>query len=92
MLCEHLRGLEKELQEKGFVETCRGKAWTENCREWVYFDAVLDIEKIRQDFALSSCVSVHENLDERSGTERGFFCETCLDGIMGRIDGGRHFP
>jgi hypothetical protein len=92
MTCEHLRQLEKALQENGFSETYRGQAWSENCREWVYFDVVFDIERTRQEFALSPCVRVHENLDERSGTERGFFCETCQDGIMGRLAGARRFP
>jgi len=47
MVCHHLRGLEKALKEAGFTETSRGQAWSRNCREWVYFNVVLDIEKIR---------------------------------------------
>jgi hypothetical protein len=92
MLCEHLRELENKLKEAGFVETWRGKAWTENCREWVYFDVVLDIDRILHDFTLSPCLRRHENLDPKSGTERGLVCEACRDAIMGKTDGAVLFP
>ncbi len=91
MLCEHLIELENALKEAGFVETCRGQVWTRNCREWVYFDVVMDIDKIRQDFALAPCVHMHENLDPKSGTERGLVCDTCRDAIMGKADSGACF-
>ncbi|MBN2346731.1 MAG: hypothetical protein JXO51_10120 [Candidatus Aminicenantes bacterium] len=92
MVCDHLRELERALQEGGFAETCRGRVWTRNCREWVYFEVVLYIDGIRERFALAPCVRMHENLDPKSGTERGLFCEECHDGIMGRLDGAPRFP
>lgn len=92
MLCEHLSIIENELIESGFKETYRGQAWTHNCREWVYFDVVLDMDKLRQRFDLSGSIKVHENLDPKSGVERGIVCTSCHDGIMGKLSGADRFP
>ena len=48
MVCEHLRQLEDELIAAGVREKFRGRAWSRNCREWVYFDCYLDRDSIRQ--------------------------------------------
>lgn len=42
MVCQHLAPLENELIKSNIKETYRGQAWINNCREWVYFDAVLE--------------------------------------------------
>ena len=42
MICEHLRALEQAILARGIRETFRGKAWSQNCREWVYFDCFID--------------------------------------------------
>jgi hypothetical protein len=73
-MCEHLQPLENYLKTKGISETFRGKAWSDNCGEWVYFDCVLD---------LPSFVVTHENTDLKSGTELGLVCTKCNDAIMG---------
>jgi hypothetical protein len=91
MVCEHLAKLEEELIKANIKETYRGQVWTKNCREWVYFDVVLNTESLSKRLNLPSCVSIHENLDPKSGTERGFYCEICKDGIMGLISGGETF-
>ncbi|OAQ43516.1 hypothetical protein A5893_17165 [Pedobacter psychrophilus] len=82
-MCEHLIGLETELKEKGIKETFRGKAWSENCREWVYYDCVLNLEKINNRYNFPDCVKIHINDDNKSGMESGFYCEVCKDAIMG---------
>ncbi|MCJ7545609.1 MAG: hypothetical protein MUP30_02100 [Deltaproteobacteria bacterium] len=87
MVCEHLAPLEDELNRANIKETYRGKAWTKNCREWVYFDVVLDTASLAARFRFPPCVRVHENLDPKSGVERGFVCEKCNDGIMGLLSG-----
>jgi hypothetical protein len=89
MVCSHLQPLERALAAAGVPETFRGKAWSKNCREWVYFDVVLTLASIRPH--LPPHVDTHENLDPRSGTERGFVCGLCGDAIMGRIDGAPTF-
>jgi hypothetical protein len=91
MVCEHLSNLEEAMLKEGVKETYRGQAWTDDCREWVYFDVVLDIESLSRRFNFPACVTVHENLDPKSGQERGFFCEICKDGIMGLISGEETF-
>lgn len=91
MVCSHLRPLEQALQAAGIKETFRGAAWSQNCREWVYFDVRLEVEALRKRFAFPPCVVVHENTDERSGLEKGFVCEECHDAVMGRVRGGAVF-
>ena len=89
MTCQHLRGLEAELIAAGVKGTYRGTPWTKNCREWVYFDVVLDTSALISRMGFPSCVRVHENLDPKSGTERGFVCTECKDAIMGLLSGGK---
>ncbi|MBM4030920.1 MAG: hypothetical protein FJ291_03945 [Planctomycetes bacterium] len=83
MVCEHLRQLERELAAAGIDVTYRGQAWTDNCREFVYFECVLDRESIRKRLNLAECVKDDEYLGTHMGSEYGFYCELCKDGIMG---------
>ena len=83
MTCKHLRQLEAEIIAAGIRETYRGKAWTENCREWVYFDCYLDRKSIRKRMTLAECVVDHEHLGTHDGQEAGLVCIECRDGIMG---------
>jgi hypothetical protein len=89
MVCDHLRALEEELLGRGVTVTYRGRAWSKDCREWVYFDVVLDTEALARRFAFAPGVRVHENPDPRSGLERGFFCTECHDAVMGLVEGPR---
>jgi hypothetical protein len=83
MVCEHLRQLEQEIAAAGIQETHRGKTWTDNCREFVYFDCVLDRESIRKRLTLAECVKDDDYLGTHMGSEYGFYCELCKDGVMG---------
>ena len=83
-MCEHLTSLEAAIMKAGIRETYRGQPWGQNCREWVYFDCVLDVGRIREQMDLPDCVIIHENTDPKSGIELGFYCATCHDAIMGR--------
>jgi hypothetical protein len=82
-MCEHLEALDRELKEKRIKETFRGQAWSENSREWAYYNCVLDIKKIKLRYNFPSFVTIHVNDDSRSGLEAGFVCEQCKDAIMG---------
>lgn len=82
-MCEHLIELDSELKATGIKETYRGKAWSDNCREWVYYDCVLDLEKIEQRHKFPSFVERHRNDDNKSGMEAGFVCNICKDAVMG---------
>jgi hypothetical protein len=82
-MCEHLKPLENYIKEQNIVETFRGQAWSDNCREWIYFDCILETEKLKSRFNLASFVVTHENKDLKSGTELGLVCTKCNDAIMG---------
>lgn len=79
----HLDKLYKELRIKDIEITYRGQPWTDNCREWVYFDCYFDYEKLHARLEMSDCVIHHINDDPHSGLEEGFYCETCKDAIIG---------
>lgn len=83
MTCKHLRQLETEIIQAGIRETFRGKAWTDNCREWIYFDCYLDRKSLRKRMAFADSVLDHEHLGTHDGQEAGFECTQCHDGIMG---------
>lgn len=82
-MCKHLTSLETELKKRGIQETSRGRAWSENCGEWVYYDCVLSLEKLIQRLNFPDFIKVHINDDNKSGIEAGFYCELCKDGVMG---------
>jgi len=81
--CRHLYPLEATLIASGIRETTRGQVWSERCREWVYFDCTLDVSALQERFRFDSCVAVHEHRGTHDGSEKGFYCSTCHDGIMG---------
>lgn len=91
MICSHLKALETELLTSGLRETYRGTPWSQNCREWVYFDVVLDTASLAARMQFDPCVQISENLDPKSGTERGFYCTQCKDAVMGQLAGTRLF-
>ena len=82
-MCEHLIELDNELKAKGIRETFRGRPWSDNCREWVYYDCILDLEKIRARYEFPFFVESHVNDDNKSGMEAGFVCDLCKDGVIG---------
>jgi len=83
MTCEHLIELENVIKAAGFTETFRGAAWSQNCREWVYFNCVLDVEAIRKTYHFAECVTDHAHLGAHDGQEAGLVCEVHKDAVMG---------
>jgi hypothetical protein len=83
-VCEYLRSLEDHLVSGGCPITFAGRAWSSNCRHWIHFDVVLDLDPLRQTLHLGESVVVHENADPRTGREKGFVCSVHHDGIIGR--------
>ena len=83
MLCEHLFDLELTVAAAGIDETYRGQSWSQNCREWVYYDCLLDVVAIRESFDLALCVVDHRNDDPKRGLESGFVCGQCHDALLG---------
>lgn len=83
MICDHLKCLENELLAGGIKETFRGKAWSKNSNEWVYFDCYFNLDSIRQRIDFEKSVINHHHLDTHDGQESGFVCSLCNDAIMG---------
>ncbi|MEZ5960444.1 MAG: hypothetical protein R3C30_08445 [Hyphomonadaceae bacterium] len=93
MVCEHLSALESELLAHGVEVTSRGQAWSKNCREWVYFACRLDLPALRERFAFAPCVEDHLHRGTHDGSEAGFVCNQCLDGVMGALpETAPHLP
>jgi hypothetical protein len=82
-MCEHLKPLEEYIKAKNIQETFSGKAWRENCNEWIYYDCVLDIDSLKTKLQLDDCVEIHDYIDIKVANELGFYCTKCKDGIMG---------
>lgn len=82
-MCTHLILLEQALRDAGIKETFRGKPWSKNCREWVYYDCVFDLPQLQHRFNFDPYVKWHTNEDNRSGMEAGFICESCNDAVIG---------
>ena len=80
-----LRRLAKELINENTQITFYGKAWSENTADWIYFDKVLDLKKIRRIFEFGTNIIDHQNLDNRSGIESGFIDTNTSEGIMGKV-------
>lgn len=84
MVCEHVAPVEEALRAAGAAETYRGTPWSRHCREWVYYDCVLDRVSLRARLALAPCVVDHEHRGTHDGSEAGFVCDACHDGVLGR--------
>ena len=80
-----LRKLAKILIKENTKITYCGKAWSQNESDWIYFDKVLDLKKIREKFAFGNSIIEHQNLDNRSGLESGFIDKNTEEGIMGNV-------
>lgn len=82
-MCIHLDVLEKELVNLGVTETFRGKAWSKNCREWIYYDCLLNTKSLMKRLQLPAFIEVHTINDNKRGLEHGLVCTMCQDAIMG---------
>jgi len=82
-LCEHLRPAEKYVREQGGRVISTGQPWSANCHVWVYFDTLLDCDRLIQGLGLASCVQIHDHRGTHDGSERGIVCTVHHDGIMG---------
>jgi hypothetical protein len=85
MVCDHLSTVEKALLARGIPVTFRGQAWSDNCREWVYFDCYLDLPTLRGVYPLDTCVQDHAHRGTHDGQEAGLVCSACHDAIMGHV-------
>jgi hypothetical protein len=86
MTCEHLNSLEAAMHAAGLRETFRGQPWSDNCREWVYFDCWIDLAAVRERHVLAECVHDHIHRGTHDGSERGLVCAQCHDALMGSFE------
>jgi hypothetical protein len=82
---DSLRHIAKNLKKSGIEITFFGFAWTKQRANWIYFNTVLDVEALRRNFQLGTHILIHENLDPKSGLEKGFIDDQTGEGLMGRI-------
>jgi hypothetical protein len=82
-VCAHLHPAEQYLRAQGAKIASCCQPWTANCHIWVYFDAVLDCERLIQTLQLDACVQVHDHRGTHDGSERGIVCTVHHDGILG---------
>lgn len=82
---KELQKLAKHLQAQNIAITHYGKTWSNARAAWIYFDVVLDLTQLSNEFALGAHIVVHQNLDPKSGTESGFIDETTGEGLMGKL-------
>lgn len=92
MVCTHLEAIERAILARGIRETFRGAPWSENCREWVYFDCYIDLEALQRNFRWFNCLTTHEHRGTHDGSERGVTCVACKDAIMGRYEPAAGIP
>jgi len=82
-LCEHLRAAEKYVRDHGGRVVYSGRPWSASCHVWVYFDTILDSDRLIKGLGLDACVQVHDHRGTHDGSERGIVCTVHNDGIMG---------
>ena len=82
-LCEHLRTAESYVRDHGGRVISSGRPWSANCHVWVYFDTLLDCDRLIKGLGLAPCIQVHDHRGTHDGSERGIVCTVHHDGIMG---------
>ncbi len=78
-----LQEVARYLVSENIPITFFGQAWSKPSAHWIYFDTALEIETLREKFNLDENIINHENLDPRSGIERGFIDKNTGEGLMG---------
>lgn len=82
---DSLRELAEYLLKNKNRITFFGQAWSNENADWIYFDTQLNLDRLKKKFNLKDNIVVHENLDPKSGTERGFIDKLTGEGLMGRL-------
>jgi accessory colonization factor AcfC len=82
---DSLREIATYLLDSGIQVTFFGQAWSNVSGDWIYFDTILNLKRLKRKFNLKDNIVIHENLDPKSGTERGFVDNETGEGLMGKL-------
>ena len=82
---DSLREIAEYLIENGNQITFFGQAWSNASADWIYFDTKLNLKRLKRKFKLKDNIVIHENLDPKSGTEKGFIDKLTGEGLMGKL-------
>ncbi len=85
IISSDLKRLAKRLIKENIKITFCGKAWSENKANWIYFDKVFDLKKLRNKMSFGENIIDHQNLDNKSGLESGFIDKNTGEGIIGKL-------
>ena len=83
MLCEHVQPIVDDLRRLGLHVFDVSRPWSDNCRAWMYFDVVLDVDTLRHRLRLADCVDLHRHRGTVDGAEQGLVCRVDHDAVMG---------
>jgi hypothetical protein len=70
----------------GMRETFRGRAPSNNCREWVYFDCYIDTEAVRRHFTFADCVIEHAHRGTHDGRRGALSVPPATIPVMGAYE------
>ena len=80
-----IREISLYLYKQGHAITFFGKAWSKVSANWIYFDTVLNIDTLINKYDKDRNLEIHENMDPRSGLERGFVDPSRGEAVIGLI-------
>lgn len=81
-----LNKIKTSLETQNKSITFFDQAWSNSKSNWVYFDAILDIELIKKQFDPDNQLLIHENLDRKSGLEKGLIDPLTKEAIIGTCE------
>lgn len=73
------------LLKQGYTISFFGKAWSQLNSNWIYFNTVLNINSLINQFDNERILRIHEYTDLKNGHERGLIDPTTGEGVMGLI-------
>jgi hypothetical protein len=80
-----IRDISLFLLEKGHSITFCGNAWSDLNVNWIYFDTILDLQLLVNQFDYENKLETHENTDPKSGLEKGLVDPSTGEAIMGLV-------
>lgn len=80
-----IRAITEHLLLQGHTVRFVSQPWSKVEATWVYVDVPLAMDALKQQFDPEDQLEYHENLDPKSGTERGWVDMVTGEAIMGRL-------